>query len=719
MVSETNPSFDFSAIPEDMRGFKNWVLWKYEPRKDNPNKPAKVPYRTRTQKARVSNPVTWSNLDYVIRQITRYPEKFDGIGFVFSENTGLVGVDFDHIRVNETGEIDPVALEEIRALNSYTEISPSGTGVHVICKGVMPAAGRRQDNREMYSDSHFLTFTGDKLPDTPTTINEAQEAINTYYEKWFSKSTDDKTLSNEAKKVVKSLKASKKLGAKFKRLFDGDISDYDNDQSRADIALMGMVYRGCKDRTVTIEIFKASKLGEREKAKREDYITRTIENVIQNEAYGRQTRKNAGVETEEDRDAEEDIDEDEAKFIDTDIDERDVDPALIAKAERLAERILSHGNPIKYIMKTVARKHVGDVNTIEAIALAIGCQSCQNTSGIQVSVNGESGSGKSHGLKVYMHLVPAADKRKGSLSSKSAYYMDLKPGTAIYSDDTDPDESMQEVIKRSTTNYQEYTFHYTVKDQSGVSVAIPPRINWFLTSVESHVSDQVLNRQLVFETDSSYKQKKAINEVQKRELMRGENETEVNLGVLICRRMHANLKEVLFKVKIPFADRIELDDVSNSRILPLFADMIMGYTLWHWKQRTIDTDGKLLATEEDFHKAKMLFVSRAENTVTKLTKNESKIIKSILEHGEEGATMNEIADDTGLDYGTVQRIILGRKDRNTKGLMGKVKGLRQEHLNETEYDRDAVGTLIKSKGRKADRIKLTNYNYHEIGRAHV
>jgi primase-polymerase (primpol)-like protein len=73
---------------------------------------------------------------------------------------------------------------------------------------------------------------------------------------------------------------------------------------------------------------------------------------------------------------------------------------------------------------------------------------------LQISVNGESGSGKSHGLKTHLHLVPKKWKRETSLSAKAAYFMDLAPGMILFSDDKDPDSDFEEVIKRATTNFQ-------------------------------------------------------------------------------------------------------------------------------------------------------------------------------------------------------------------------------------------------------------------------
>ena len=117
-----------------------------------------------------------------------------------------------------------------------------------------------------------------------------------------------------------------------------------------------------------------------------------------------------------------------------------------------------------------------------------------------------------------------------------------------FSDNKDPEPAFEEVIKQATTNFQEETYYTTVKDQKQISLVIPSRINWYLTSVESFVSDQLLNRQLTFDADSSPEQKKRIFDVQKHEAASGGTGQEINIEVLICRRMYGELKNNLFKV---------------------------------------------------------------------------------------------------------------------------------------------------------------------------
>lgn len=121
-----------------------------------------------------------------------------------------------------------------------------------------------------------------------------------------------------------------------------------------------------------------------------------------------------------------------------------------------------------------------------------------------------------------------------------------------------------------------------------------------------------------------------------------------------------HLNQNLFKVKIPFVDRIDLQDTSNSRIFPMFLDMVRGFAAFKWKQRTFDCGGYLLAEIEDFERAKRLFEAQKENTVTKMNENERQIIQYIASKGK--CTINDISIYTGIKYQSVKRALVGRKD---------------------------------------------------------
>src|SRR5215216_7198143 len=84
----------------------------------------------------------------------------DGIGFVFCSADPFVGLDFDNCRNPETGEVDSDVLEYIECYeNRYVEVSPSGTGVHLITLGKI-RGGFKKGVREVYDRGRFFTLTG-------------------------------------------------------------------------------------------------------------------------------------------------------------------------------------------------------------------------------------------------------------------------------------------------------------------------------------------------------------------------------------------------------------------------------------------------------------------------------------------------------------------------------------------------------------------------------
>jgi primase-polymerase (primpol)-like protein len=91
-------------------------------------------------------------------------EPFAGIGFVLTPDDPFAGIDLDHCRDPETGEIEPWASEIVDRFQSYTEISPSGAGIRIFIRGTLPAGkGRHRGRVEVYDRGRFLTVTGQRL----------------------------------------------------------------------------------------------------------------------------------------------------------------------------------------------------------------------------------------------------------------------------------------------------------------------------------------------------------------------------------------------------------------------------------------------------------------------------------------------------------------------------------------------------------------------------
>ena len=149
-----------------------WVNWRLEPRDD---KPTKVPYTPGTnRRASSTDLMTWGTLSEALLAYAAGEPPYDGIGFVFCSADPFVGIDLDDCRNPETGEIAEWAEKIIsRVQEGYIEISPSGTGVHIIVEGSVRDGGRsrrkvRVDGEvvgeiEMYARERFFTITGEVL----------------------------------------------------------------------------------------------------------------------------------------------------------------------------------------------------------------------------------------------------------------------------------------------------------------------------------------------------------------------------------------------------------------------------------------------------------------------------------------------------------------------------------------------------------------------------
>ncbi|MCI1982570.1 MAG: AAA family ATPase [Oscillospiraceae bacterium] len=236
---------NYSKVPAELKALPNWVCWKAEKAGD---RITKRPYNANTGALACSNnPATWASLENALRASSHY----SGIGFMFSKDTGLVGVDLDHCRDKDSGEItSSLAREMIRSFHSYTEVSPSGTGIHIICRGRLPGPGLHRDKVEMYDSGRYFTVTGNQY--SPDSLVDAQSAINQYYSKFTEgckkAAAAPQTSTGEGlqdEEVISRARKSRQAEA-FERLWHGDIKGYPS-QSEADLALCNMLafWTGC------------------------------------------------------------------------------------------------------------------------------------------------------------------------------------------------------------------------------------------------------------------------------------------------------------------------------------------------------------------------------------------------------------------------------------------------------------------------------------------
>lgn len=144
---------DGNPIPDG-----KWIKIPYSPKVSRDGKP----YR-----AKSNDPKTWGSYEDCCRAIREYGH--DGLGIMLGR--GVIGIDIDHIR-NEKGELNELTKDIIGIGSTYTEYSPSRTGVHLLMFGKLPeefnGKGKKvilndqtKEAIEFYGDKRFFTFTGD------------------------------------------------------------------------------------------------------------------------------------------------------------------------------------------------------------------------------------------------------------------------------------------------------------------------------------------------------------------------------------------------------------------------------------------------------------------------------------------------------------------------------------------------------------------------------
>jgi len=178
------------AIPENIRTIENWILWREGERDGKSTKIPTKPYRTSGDiNCDVTNPKHRRDFDTAWDAFNDSRVTGDGLGFVFTDEVSITGVDLDKCRDPDTGSLEDWAEDIIDRLDSYTEVSPSGTGVHVLVGGELTASGNRRGRVEMYDSDRYFTVTGVHLAGTPTEIQKCQEEIDDVHREYIRNET--------------------------------------------------------------------------------------------------------------------------------------------------------------------------------------------------------------------------------------------------------------------------------------------------------------------------------------------------------------------------------------------------------------------------------------------------------------------------------------------------------------------------------------------------
>lgn len=288
----------YSNIPDELKQLKNWCVWKFQERN---GKKTKIPFNAETGEfAKSNDKSTWSNYETAVNA-----EGVDGIGFFFEPP--YLGIDIDDIdddlhRYQHGDKLDNIVNEFNEAFKSYTEVSPSGNGLHIIVKGKIPGSRRRKGNIEMYDSGRFFTMTGKRIGKYTDVTETSERVFKTIYDKYLPDNTVKYPTQNNYQQNIHNLSEIDVINEIYKskqsKLFDdlmrGTYEPYYNSHSEADMALANILAFWCaKDYTQMDSIFRQSNLYRDkwdEKRKNSTYGEQTLFKAI-NEANNIYTPK--------------------------------------------------------------------------------------------------------------------------------------------------------------------------------------------------------------------------------------------------------------------------------------------------------------------------------------------------------------------------------------------------------------------------------------------
>lgn len=174
-----NPIPAREAVPAELVGRPQWLIWRYEPGETPEKKPRKMPYypdggRRFSEQGSVSDRRRLKDFDGAAEKAAA---GFDGVGFAFLPDDGLIGIDLDGMIDPESGVISERCSSIIAACASYTEWSPSGKGVHILCRGSGVTTKSNRIGVEVFVGRQYFTFTGRRWPGAPETVNALAPAV--------------------------------------------------------------------------------------------------------------------------------------------------------------------------------------------------------------------------------------------------------------------------------------------------------------------------------------------------------------------------------------------------------------------------------------------------------------------------------------------------------------------------------------------------------------
>lgn len=258
----------YSAIPIELKELNHWCGFKLQQRN---GKTTKVPIDANTgQLGKSNDESTWASFQTALDSINKF--NCDGIGFYFKPP--YFGIDLDDVRNDidrylKDDDDDNLVAEFVDLMGSYSEVSVSGNGIHIIAKGELPEGGRRKGNVEVYDSGRFFVMTGKALGGYKHIVDDSDYGkINYLHNKYIASNEPSRKFNPSSdygnglpvEKIIE-IASNSKNGLRFKLFLNGGWEQFYESQSEADMAFANdLAFWTNRDYQMMDSIFRQSSL---------------------------------------------------------------------------------------------------------------------------------------------------------------------------------------------------------------------------------------------------------------------------------------------------------------------------------------------------------------------------------------------------------------------------------------------------------------------------
>ena len=347
------------------------------------------------------------------------------------------------------------------------------------------------------------------------------------------------------------------------------------------------------------------------------------------------------------------------------------------RVQAKAKEIIEAGESYNYILDVWKSRHFGAAIVGKVLLASVGPGSISTTKGIHVQICGKAGSGKSDAAIKMAKLIDPKFVFNSAVTPQVLFYPieGFVDSSVVYIDDMVLGSDLGTSVKRITNAFQDGAPRTVTTDGVGIRQVSKKRLTFWVTSVDSQADEQIRDRFILVESDSS-----AAHLAKCLEMLKAKDAGETTLveedkfETAVCHYIIRDIKSFFGEVIVPFAK--DIDFKGDLRAYTMFGDMVKRFAVFAKGARQFDEHGRLMATEEDFHRAVELFTEFGGHSADKYTKAELNFLNVLHSNGGR-ATKAEMCVLLNRSMGYVGELLTGRgKDEQQRhGLFYKCSSL--------------------------------------------